>query len=74
MKDPIRVESGTPVVPSHANWMATAQRQPADGQKVEVKTLLGIEQTGTFRTAPTMHWEYPHVGLEVFPYWRSLGS
>jgi hypothetical protein len=67
MEDPIPpVESGNLVAPSPANSTPAAQRRPPESQKAEVETPGGIEQTGTFRMAP-VHWEHPHVGLEVFP-------
>jgi hypothetical protein len=61
-------------MPSQVGWIATAERQPADGQKVEVKTAHGVEERATFRAVPTMYWTHPYASLEHFPYWRPLGS
>jgi hypothetical protein len=61
-------------MPSQVDWTATAERQPADGQKVEVKTAHGVEQRATFRAVPAMYWVHPYAALEYFPYWRPLGS
>jgi hypothetical protein len=63
-----------PAYAESQGWISIDEHQPADGQKVEVKTLLGVEGTATFRTVPTMHWRNPAVSLDSFPFWRPLGS
>jgi hypothetical protein len=63
--DPSNPKMNAPFTPSSGGWISIDERQPADGRKVEVKTLLGIERTAT-RAVPAMHWRYPDVSRDFF--------